>query len=258
MTGARAAIPVEAEHALHILRDSLGTSLLAAYLHGSAVTGGLRPSSDVDVLAVIDRQTTHAMRKALTAALMTISKPPGGSDGPRPLELVVFNRNDLAAPTYPLRSEFVYGEWLRGAFEAGEVPEPGTDPEMTVLLAQARRTARTLTGPEVTELLPVVPQADLNRAMADALPGLLETLEGDERNVLLTLARMWHTAETGEIVPKDVAAEWAVCRLPAGPASLIGHARKVYLGMAKDDWSTRRHDTRHVAGDLRDRVAALL
>ena len=39
-------------------------------------------------------------------------------------------------------------------------------------------------------------------------------LEGDVRNVLLTLARVWFTLETGTIASKDVAADWAITRLP--------------------------------------------
>src|SRR5690606_34256793 len=105
---------------------------------------------------------------------------------------------------YPPRSEFIYGEWLRDAFEAGEVPKPTRDPELTVLIAQARQEAKPLIGPEAAELLPIVPPALLYRAIGDALPALLDNLAGDERNVLLTLTRMWRTLSTGEIVPKDV------------------------------------------------------
>ncbi|HFH3062033.1 TPA: nucleotidyltransferase domain-containing protein, partial [Pseudomonas aeruginosa] len=53
-------IPAEAKRALPVIQQSLADSLVAVYLHGSAVAGGLRPKSDVDVLVVIDRATTHA------------------------------------------------------------------------------------------------------------------------------------------------------------------------------------------------------
>ncbi|MDM7853300.1 hypothetical protein QUF18_20350 [Pseudochrobactrum kiredjianiae] len=36
---------------------------------------------------------------------------------------------------FPARAEFVYGEWLRDSFEAGEVPLPNNDPEYTLVLA---------------------------------------------------------------------------------------------------------------------------
>ena len=41
-----------------IAREVFGASLLGAYLHGSSVLGGMLRTSDVDVLAVIDRTTT--------------------------------------------------------------------------------------------------------------------------------------------------------------------------------------------------------
>lgn len=252
-------IPVEASQALPIVERCFGGSLSAVYLHGSAVAGGLRPASDVDLLAVIDRPATHPVRARLVSDLMEVSgHHPAKPDGPRPLELIAFLRADLAASVYPARAAFVYGEWLRGAFEAGDVPEPVSDPEFTLLLAQARQEARPLHGPDPAELLPVIPDADIRRAIGDALPALLETLDGDERNVLLTLARMWQTLSTGAFVPKDVAAEWAAPRLSGEAAALLARANAAYLGGDDVDWRGRRHEVRRAANALSVRVRAML
>ena len=252
-------IPVEASRALSIVENCFGASLLGIYLHGSAVTGGLRPNSDVDLLVIVSRPTTNADRRFLVAELLKVSgRYPADDAGRRPLELIVFHRADLTASAYPARSEFIYGEWLREAFEAGEVPEPVSDPELTLLLAQARQEARALIGPDPVKLLPVIPESDIRRAIGDALPALLGTLEGDERNVLLTLTRMWRTLVTGEFVPKDVAAEWAMPRLDADAAALISHARGAYLGTVKDNWRAPGRQVRQVADELGERVAALL
>jgi streptomycin 3"-adenylyltransferase len=232
---------------------------LAVYLHGSAVAGGLHPGSDVDLLVVTDQPTTPEVRECLVAELRKVSgRHPADPNGPRPLELIVFQRADLMRSVYPVRSEFVYGEWLGEEFEAGVVPKPVSDPEFTLLLAQARQNAKILIGPDPATLLPIIPETDIRRAIGDALPALLDTLEGDERNVLLTLVRMWRTLTTGEFVSKDVAAEWAMVRLPAEPATLIACAREAYLGMKKNDWQTRRPEVRQVADDLGKRVAAML
>lgn len=252
-------IPVEASSAFPIVENCFGTALLGIYLHGSAVTGGLRPNSDIDLLVIVDRPTTHPDRKRLVAELLNVSgRYPHDDAGRRPLELIIFDRVDLTTSVYPARSEFVYGEWLREAFEAGQVPEPASDPEFTLLLAQARREARALIGPDPFELLPVIPEADIRRAIGDALPPLLGSLEGDERNVLLTLARMWRTLVTGEFVPKDVAAQWAMPRLPDIAATLLAAAREGYLSRTTYDWSARRKETRQVAAELGERVTALL
>ena len=57
-------IPSEATEALLAVRKHLNRSLIAAYLHGSAVAGGLRPYSDVDLLIVTELAIAPEARKA--------------------------------------------------------------------------------------------------------------------------------------------------------------------------------------------------
>lgn len=68
--------------------------------------------------------------------------------------------------------------------------------------------------------------------------------------MLLTLARMWATLETGEFVAKDAADEWAIERLDeageneaaAGEgmaAEALRIARAGYRGDADDRWEER-------------------
>lgn len=259
MNGARPAIPIEASRSLVIAKCCFGSSLLAVYLHGSAVAGGLRPNSDVDVLAIVDVPTTREARERLVAELMRISgRHPAPPEGPRPVELIVFHRADLATSAYPARSELVYGEWLRARFEAGEIPKPVSDPEFTLLLALARQQAIALFGPDPAEVLPNIPEADIRRAIGDVLPVLLDSVDGDEINVLLTLARMWRTLATGEFVSKDAAAEWAVRHLHPGTAALVAEARAAYLGGTQKDWQALGREVRRVADDLSERIAGML
>jgi len=251
--------PAEALAALRIAKDLFGGSLSAVYLHGSAVSGGLRPQSDVDLLLVIEQPMTDAMRESLLGSLMRISgRHPANPPGPRCIELMVFLTSHLSSSAYPARSEFIYGEWLRDAFEAGERPKPVSDPELTLVLAQARQEAQALFGPTAAELLPQIPDGYVRRAMRDTLSSLLDNLIGDERNVLLTLARMWRTATTGEFVPKDAAAEWAIPRLPGEIAEVLICARDAYLGRARDLWNAQQTEVRRAANYLHRQVAVVL
>ncbi|MDF2096834.1 aminoglycoside adenylyltransferase family protein [Aquibaculum arenosum] len=248
-------MPAEARQALAQAQGAFGPALMAMYLHGSAVAGGLRPQSDVDLLAVVDQPVTQAKRESLVASLMHISgRHPAAPNGPRPLELLVFHHDTLRSEAYPPRAELVYGEWLRTAFEAGARPKAVVDPEFTLLLAQARREARALLGPDPAELLPCIPEAEIRRAIGETLPALLDALAGDERNVLLTLARMWRTVETGDFVPKDVAADWAIARLPTTAAELLVYARAGYLGERKDEWSSRQKEVQSLANHFCARI----
>jgi predicted nucleotidyltransferase len=247
-------IPSEAENAIPVIRKHTGNTLAAVYLHGSAVTSGLCRESDVDLLVVLDRPLDARTRAGLTSDLMRISGRPGNACGVRPLELTIVLSDDLELDVYPRRYEFLYGEWLRSGFENGAVPEPSCDPDLSLVLAQARASAKTLIGPAATELLPEITQSDIRRAILDALPSLMASLEGDERNVLLTLARMWRTITGGDFVSKDVAAEWAINRVDAETAVVLEDARLAYLGLRTDDWSSRQQDARRAADSLHEHI----
>ena len=51
--------------------------------------------------------------------------------------------------------------------------------------------------------------------------------------------RIWYSAVTGKIAPKDVAADWAMERLPAQYQPVILEARQAYLGQEEDRLASR-------------------
>jgi streptomycin 3"-adenylyltransferase len=104
---------------------------------------------------------------------------------------------------------------------------------------------RAIFGPPPSEVLDPVPAADLARAVVHGIPGLLDDLEPDTANVLLTLARIWTTVATGEIRAKDAAADWALGRLPGEHRPVLARARAVYLGEVEDEqWDDLRPSLR--------------
>lgn len=247
-------VPDEAVAALEALARVLGRPPVAAILSGSAVAGGLRPLSDVDLLAVVDDAPDADARRRLAAALMAVSGRYGAGGPSRPLDVTLVVRDAVVPWRYPPVRAFAYGEWLRAAYEAGVGPAPAPHPDLAIALAQARAIGVALLGPPPRELLDPVPEADLRRALRDALPALLADLRGDERNVLLTLARMWHTAATGGFMPKDAAAAWAAARLPAALAPWLDLAGRAYVGGIEDDWRDHRAPAAEVAERLRREV----
>ena len=62
---------------------------------------------------------------------------------------------------------------------------------------------------------------------------------GDERNVVLTLSRIWYSAATGKIAPKDVAANWVMERLPVQHQPVLLEAQQAYLGQGMDCLASR-------------------
>ncbi|WP_121639850.1 aminoglycoside nucleotidyltransferase ANT(9) [Virgibacillus sp. Bac330] len=229
-------IPKEAIQALNVLEELLGSSIIGVYLFGSAVNGGLRINSDVDVLVVVNHSFSEVTRKKLTDRLMLISGKIGNTDSVRPLEVTVINQEDVIPWRYPPKTEFIYGEWLRNEFEKGQIQEPTYDPDLAIVLEQARMNSVPLLGPDTSNILVPIPITDIRTAIKESLPELIEGIRGDERNVILTLARMWLTVAVGEISPKDAAAEWAIPRLPKEHANLLNLARKAYRGEYVDRW----------------------
>lgn len=232
------------------LRRYLGDDLLALYLYGSAVSGGLRPDSDLDFLAISRTPLDEAVRAGLTGELLRLSGQP------RALEVSVLVLGDVLPWRYPPRLELQFGEWLRERLEAGRIAPPAADPDVAVLLASAWQESRTLHGPPLRELLQAVPTQDLRRAIRDDLPRLMVGVRGDERNVLLTLARMWLTLTTDTIQPKDQAALWALPRLPPEHRAALELALRGYRGECRDDWRGREAQVDALVIQLRREIDA--
>jgi aminoglycoside 9-adenylyltransferase len=128
-------IPTEAALALKIIKNVLGSTIVGVYLYGSAVNGGLRINSDVDILVIVNQPLTPLHRRKLLDGMMIVS----GRMGNRPLEITIINKDDIVPWKYPPKKEFTYGEWLRDEFEKGWIPEPSYDPDLAILLVQAKK-----------------------------------------------------------------------------------------------------------------------
>jgi streptomycin 3"-adenylyltransferase len=237
-----------------IVHDVLGPAALGAYLYGSAVTGGLRPDSDLDILAISKRSLAGEQKAAIIGRLLPISGSRAVGGPARSIELTILVQRAIAPWRYPPSVDFQYGDWLRAELERGELPMwPRPDPDVAVLIETARRASVPLTGPPVVAVTEPVPHADLVRAMVDSVPVLMPGIqEGDDvRNGLLTLARIWATLATGEFRAKDEAAAWALARLPEEHRPVLAHARAACLGDEPEDW-------RKLALHLRPHVACVV
>ena len=227
------------DETLGLVRAVLRGDLVAAYLYGSATLGGLKPRSDIDLLVVARRATTLAERRTLGDALMRISADPSATDPRRPIELTLVVAVDVKQLRLPPRTDFQYGEWLRPAFADGRVsPANPSDMDLVVLLTEVREHGLVLVGEPASDLIGTIDRSVLDQAMVATIPDLTEPdkLASDTANVLLTLARIWTTLETRQIVPKDVAADWAIERLDPGEGLALERARETYRAGTYESW----------------------
>ena len=227
----------QAETVARLVREVLAEAVIGVYLHGSAVAGGLRPTSDIDLLAVVGRPTSPPEQRALIGRLLPISGRGDPTGRSRSVELTIVVQADVRPWHYPPRLDFQYGDWWRDEFERGNVtPWESPNPDLTLQLEMTLQANHPLFGRPPAEVLDPIPAADVRRAMLDVIPSLLADLEGDERNVVLTFARIWTTLATGIVRSKDAAAHWALPRLPPEHRPVLAHARASYLGETAEEW----------------------
>lgn len=239
-----------------ITREAFG-SPVGMYTTGSSCDGGLRPESDLDILLITRVPLRLAERRMLVEHLLGCSGRRATRRPGRPIELTSLVLDDVKPWRYPATRDFLYGEWLRTDYEAGRLPQPAADPNLPVLLVSAREHSSVLMGPPLAELTDPVPREDLTQSLFDALPSLLGDLVGDERNVLLTLARILYTLRTGLIAPKDVAAADVCSTLAPATAHTLDLAARAYRGEVHDDWTELQGETSAAAMALSDRIHAL-
>jgi len=223
---------------IDLVREVLEPEIVGAYLFGSAVVGGLKPDSDLDLFLVVKRPTTRQEKQRLASGLMAISGKIAPEGMWRRLELTVVVQSELQPWRYPPALDFQYGDWLRGDFEQGRLePWPtALQPDLVMLAAMVLGASQPVFGPPAAAVIDPPPPGDLQRAMVSDIDRIREDLAADTRNVILTLARMWSTFATGKFRSKDSAADWALERLPAAHRPVLARARDFYLGRDSEHW----------------------
>lgn len=236
-----AEISTQLSQALCLIERHLASTLLAVHLYGSALEGGLKPYSDIDLLVTVAARPDPAIGQALLVDLLGVSAPPGRSKVLRALEVTVVVRNDVVPWRYPAMRALQFGEWLREDILAGIFEPAVIDADLAILLTQVRQRSIALAGPPAADFFEPVPDGDLRRVLSDTLKlwNSPPDWANDERNVMLTLARIWYSAATGKLVPKDVAADWVIERLPLEHRSVLLEARQAYLGHGEDRLASR-------------------
>ncbi len=236
-----AEISVQLSLALNAIERHLESTLLAVHLYGSALDGGLKPYSDIDLLVTVAARLDETVRQALVVDLLEISASPGQSEALRALEVTIVVHGDVVPWRYPARRELQFGEWQRKDILAGIFEPATTDVDLAILLTKVRQHSLALAGSAAEDFFNPVPEGDLFKALSDTLKlwNSQPDWEGDERNVVLTLSRIWYSAATGKIAPKDIVANWAMERLPDQHKPVLLEARQAYLGQGEDCLASR-------------------
>ncbi len=241
----------QVQSVVSLLHRILVSNLVGVYLYGSGVQPGLGPWSDIDILAVTERTLTDGDRSLLVEGMLHISVPVRSGSTRRPLELAVVDKRTIKPWRYPPQLEFLFGEWLREAFESFGPPQyPCARPDLTTVLAMAAEMNRCFMGPPLGRVIGRIPDRDLLRSLLEGIPGLLDNLAWDPANVLLTLARIWFTLETNRFCPKDDAGRWVQLRLTRTQRQIVEEAIRWYWGEPAEMAAVEESDLRACADHM--------
>ncbi len=228
---------VQINQCIDVLKNIFGQHLLGAYLYGSAIVGGLKKYSDIDLLIVTQRLSTDEEKQKIINELLKIS----GiymAGGKRPIELTIVVKSEINPWNYPPSFDFQYGEWLRNKFENGIInPWPNKFmPDLAIIITQVLLASETLYGVSPPQSFESVPSHDFIFAIKDSLQHLQLDLFNDTRNVLLTYSRIWATLETSMIYSKSSAAMLIMNRLPEEYQCVLQRAISICNGEANEYW----------------------
>lgn len=137
------AIRRQVEAASACIRQIFEGNLIALHLYGSAVEGGLKPQSDIDLLVTLREPINARQRKKLMQDLLTISAPPGTSGPYRALEVTVVLHSQIVPWRFPPAREMQFGEWLRDDIRAGVFEPAMVDADLSILLTRGPARQRT-------------------------------------------------------------------------------------------------------------------
>jgi hypothetical protein len=223
------------------VRAILGSQLVGVYLYGSLTSGDFDWQSDIDVLVATRGEISGPAFSALVAMHDRIAA--GDSWCATQLEVTYVPLQAL--PRYDPASS-VYPHLDRGKGERLHMKEHWSD--CIVQRHVLRQRGITIAGPDAATLIDPVSTEDLRQAMRDLLPRWAESLfsdsaqlgqRGSQSYVVLSICRMLYTLETGAVVSKRRAADWARTALDEKRCLLVERA---WAGRQAPDSKTATED----------------
>lgn len=239
-------------------QDFLKEALVGVYVHGSLCLGAFHEGrSDLDLLMVVNRQLTVQERFQLMIAFLGFHRTPAS------IEVSIMLQDDLLEWKHPAPYQFHFSDHWRKRYadmaywdDASFWDYEGerTDIDLACHVSLAKQFGVALYGPAAGELFPDVPEADFWESIRSGAEGLMKSAEGDtcltiqedDAQGILTLARIWSYQEHGIFFTKTEAAEWAADRLPEKLRKILLESIEVYIGSrsgfhcSPDSWNELR------------------
>ncbi len=220
------------------LQALLGDNLAGVYLHGSLTMGCFNPQrSDIDLLAVTEREPAPEAKRDIAALLLRFSAAPG------PFEISFLSRAQLHPWRYPTPYDLHYGEPMRATYERDLAngqwrhwnDQPRTDPDLAAHITMVRSRGLCLRGGAITQVFPAVPAEHYVELILDDFRWGRERMADNPVYFILNTCRVYAYLAEGRVLSKDEAGAWASNVLPEALRGLVTLALELYRGTRGDE-----------------------
>jgi len=240
---------------MHAVVDRLGEipTVIAVCLHGSLAVGSFhRPTSDVDLLAIVENTLDQSTRRELAVDVLDLfdRRPIVGG-----LEFSVVRRHFLEPFTHPAPYEFHFSERWAENVRGGASGPVGTDRDLAAHFTMARLRGVALLGPPPLTVVGHVPHEAYIDAILDDARWIIDggIVESPVYGVLNLCRIIQVVRDDPELPPsKEEGANWAKEHLPVEHHSIVADALECYRSRAQIPTHLRRvHGHRWDPGRLR-------
>ena len=217
-----------------ILKDNL----IGIYLHGSAVMGCFNPQkSDLDFIVVINEALPDSIKKEYMDMIVELN-----SCGPaKGIEMSIVTKsvcNPFVYPTpFDLHFSVAHLNWYKSNPDDYIQKMKGTDKDLAAHFTIITNRGKCLYGDPIEKVFSKVPEQDYFDSIWNDIADAVEDISENTMYLTLNLARVLAYKNSGVILSKKEAGEWALENLPEEYHPLIKAALIEYadVGSIKYD-----------------------
>lgn len=222
------AIKNKVKNILVFLRDITGDNLSGFYLHGSLAMGCFSPkTSDIDLLAIINRHLSVPQKKKIIFYLQNIDKKPPT------LEISIVTEDSLKNPVYPSPFELHYSSRTKDTYTSGKVSweEQRADTDLPTHFMAIRERGILLYGKPFKEILPEIPREIFIASIVQDLHWIRQEITTlPFTYTVLNPCRALAYIKEDKFMSKKEGGEWALQQLPQQYTTLLEKALAAYSG----------------------------
>lgn len=218
------------------LAEHLGDNLLGIYLHGSLAIQSFNPnSSDLDIIVLLNEKIDVEIRFRLVKELLSLSKKPS------PIEISFITKGAIKPWKHPAPFELHSSEYWREQYEERVAhedkvfwSETPVDRDLACHLTIINKKGICIFGLPIKEAFSEIPEIDFRSSIVSGVDYAASVLNTLPVYGILTLCRVLSYLETGEILSKHDAGNWALSIIPENLRYIVRSAVEVYEGTRTD------------------------